>query len=66
VVRAQDGTTWTWDLVSTTAVRQHARRVATSALSAGQHVFVGGPVTGHANDARLIVIRASGRAATSS
>jgi hypothetical protein len=71
VVRAQDGTTWTWNLVSSTVVRQHARRVAASALSAagalsaGQHVFVGGPVTGHANDARLIVIRASGRAATS-
>ena len=66
VVRAQDGTTWTWGLVSTTVVRLHAMRAATSALSAGQHVFVGGPVIGHAGDARLIVIRASGRAATSS
>jgi len=66
VVRAQDGTTWTWDLVSTTVVRLHARRAATSALSAGQHVFVGGPVIGPASDARLIVIRSSGRAATSS
>jgi hypothetical protein len=60
VVRAQDGTTWAWDLVSNTVVRQDARRAATSALSAGQHVFVGGPVTGGANDARLIVIRARG------
>jgi hypothetical protein len=66
VVRAQDGTTWTWDLVSNTVVRQDARRAATSALSAGQHVFAAGPVTGGANDARLIVIRAAGRASASS
>ena len=65
VVRAQDGTTWTWDLVSNTVVRQNTRRAARSALSAGQHVFVGGPVTGGANDARLIVIRA-GRGASAS
>jgi hypothetical protein len=66
VVRAQDGTTWTWDLVSNTVIRQNARRAATSALSAGQHVFVGGPVTSGAKDARLIVIRAGGGTSTSS
>jgi hypothetical protein len=65
VVRAQDGTTWTWDLVSDTVVRQNARRAAKSALSAGQQVFAGGPVTAGANDARLIVIRA-GRGASAS
>ncbi len=57
VIRAQDGTTGTWDLVSDTVVRQDGKRVAGSALAAGQHVFAGGPVTGGVSDARLIVIR---------
>jgi hypothetical protein len=63
VVRAPDGTTWTWDLVSDTVVREHGRHVAKSTLTAGQHVFAGGPVSGGANDARLIVIRSTGGAA---
>ncbi len=58
-VRAQDGITWTWDLVSDTVVRDNGQKAARSALSDGQHVFVGGPVTSGANDARLIVIRAA-------
>ena len=58
-VRAQDGITWTWDLVNDTVVRDNGQQAARSALSDGQHVFVGGPVTSGANDARLIVIRAA-------
>jgi hypothetical protein len=61
-VRAQDGITWTWDLVSDTVVRDNGQKAARSALSDGQRVFVGGPVTSGANDARLIVIRAASSA----
>jgi predicted dehydrogenase len=64
-VRAPDGTTWTWDLVSNTVVRKNHRPAARTALAAGQHVFVGGPVSGGANDARLVVIRAASSASGS-
>lgn len=56
-VRAADGTAWTWVLSSTSVVREDGSRSASSALSAGEHVFAGGQVTGSARDARLIVIR---------
>jgi hypothetical protein len=55
-VRAADGTTWTWQLTSTSVVRNDGTRAARSTLAAGQRVFVGGPVPGPARDARLIVI----------
>jgi hypothetical protein len=57
VVRAPDGTTWTWAIVSNTVVRQNGRKTTTSALATGQTVFVGGPVVNGTKDARLIVIR---------
>ncbi len=57
VVRAPDGTTWTWLIVSDTVVRQNGSKTTTSALAAGQIVFAGGPVVNGAKDARLIVIR---------
>ncbi|HUY51637.1 MAG TPA: hypothetical protein VMV92_39035 [Streptosporangiaceae bacterium] len=66
VVRATDGTTWTWDLVSSTVVREHGAKTQRSALSAGQPVWVGGPVVSGAKDARLIVIRPPAGAAASS
>jgi hypothetical protein len=67
VVRAQDGTTWTWDLVGNTVVRENGQRTVKSALSAGENVFAGGPVSGGTYAARLIVIRkSSGGAAASS
>ncbi len=56
VVRASDGTTWTWALVSSTVVREKGARTAESALAPGQTVWVGGPVNSGAKDARLIVI----------
>lgn len=59
VVRAKDGTTFTWNLVSSTVVRQNGKRAADNALSTGENVFAGGPVTGTTYDARLIVIRKS-------
>jgi hypothetical protein len=61
VVKAADGTTWTWNLVSKTVVAQAKNRVVTrtsaSALAAGQRVFVVGAVVGGADKARLIIIR---------
>ena len=57
VVRSADSTTWTWNLVGDTVVRERGKVVARTALADGQQVFVGGPVVSGANDARLIVIR---------
>jgi hypothetical protein len=57
VVQASDGTTWTWLIVSDTAVRQNGKKTTTSSLTAGETVFAGGPVISGAKDARLIVIR---------
>lgn len=66
VVRAPDGTTWTWQIVSTTVVRQSGHRIATNTLATGDSVFVGGPVINGAKDARLIVIRQGGSGPSSS
>jgi hypothetical protein len=59
VIKAADGTTWTWQIVSDTVVRKNGSKTTTSALSAGETVFAGGPVATGAKDARLIVIRAA-------
>ncbi len=68
VVRAPDGTTWTWLIVSNTVVRQNGGKTTSSARAAGQAVFAGGPVVNEAKDARLIVIRpdAAGSSTSSS
>ena len=60
VIKAADGTTWTWQIVSDTVVRKNGAKTTTSALSAGETVFAGGPVVSGARDARLIVIRPAG------
>src|SRR5208282_2621578 len=60
VIKASDGTTWTWAIVSDTVVREGGSKTTTSALSPNETVFAGGPVVNGAKDARLIVIRASG------
>ncbi len=57
VVRASDGTTWTWVLGSTSVVREGGKKTSPSALAAGEPVWVGGPVVSGAKDARLVVIR---------
>ncbi len=59
VIKAPDGTTWTWHIVSDTVVRKNGNKATTSALAAGETVFAGGPVVSGAKDARLIVIRAA-------
>ena len=56
-VKASDGTTWTWDLVSTTVVRDRQGKIGQSALTSGTPVWVGGPVVQGTKDARLIVVR---------
>ncbi len=67
VVRAADGTTWTWDLVSNTVVRENGSRTSQSALATGEPVWVGGPVLSGVKDARLVVIKPpSGASASSS
>ena len=60
VVRAPDGTVWTWQIVSNTVVRQHGAKTTTSALADGETVFTGGPVVNGARDSRLIVIGSAG------
>lgn len=57
VVRARNGMTETWTLTGNSVVREGGKRVTRSALSSGELVFAGGPVTGGAHDIRLIVIR---------
>ena len=66
VIKAADGTTWTWHIVSDTVVRKNGTKTTTSALSAGETVFAGGPVVSGAKDARLIVIRPAGPAGSGS
>lgn len=58
-VTAADGTTWTWDITSTTVIRKDGSKVSASAISTGERVFVGGTVVNGANDARLIRIAKS-------
>jgi hypothetical protein len=65
VIKAPDGTTWIWLIVSDTVVRKSGSKTTTSALSAGETVFAGGPVVSGSRDARLIVIRAAGSPAPS-
>jgi hypothetical protein len=56
VVKAANGTAWTWQYESATAVRQGGQKVSRSDLSTGQHVLVAGPVTSGNRDARVIII----------
>jgi hypothetical protein len=65
VVRAPNGTQWTWQIVSNTVVRDNGAKTTTSALADGETVFTGGPVVNGAMDSRLIVIRSGGSASGS-
>jgi hypothetical protein len=57
VVKAKDGTTWNWTLVTDSVVREDGTKTTTGSLAAGDLVFVAGPVVSGSHDARLIVIR---------
>jgi hypothetical protein len=59
-VLAKDGTTWTWDLTSSTVVREAGSVVTRDKLSTGEQVLVGGQVVSGVNDARLIRIQKAG------
>jgi len=59
-VMAKDGTTWTWDLTASTAVRAAGRKVPQDKLATGDQVFIGGPVVSGVKDARLIRIAPAG------
>ena len=57
VVQATDGSTWSWQLVSTTVVRDRTGKISASTLAVGEPVWVGGPVVSGVKDARLIFVR---------
>jgi hypothetical protein len=56
-VTARDGTTWTWDITSSTVIRKAGSQAT---VGTGDQVFVVGTVVSGANDARLIQIRSTG------
>jgi hypothetical protein len=57
VVKAANGTTWTWKFVPGTVVRKGGAKGTRTDLSAGQQVIVAGPLASGARDAQLIVVR---------
>ena len=61
VVKAADGTIWSWDLVSNTVVRDLSGKISKSTLAVGQPVWVGGRVVSGAKDARLVFVRPPSR-----
>jgi hypothetical protein len=56
-VRAPDGTTWTWQLVSNAILRESGSKVSANELATGDQVLVIGQVVNGANEARLMNIR---------
>ena len=56
VVKAANGTTWTWQYTSSTVVRKGGVKVSRSGLYSDEHVLLAGPVVSGVRDARLIVI----------
>jgi hypothetical protein len=65
VVRAANGTTWTWHFIPGTVVRKGGAKGSRTDLSRGEHVIVAGPLAAGARDARLIVVRGTKAAAPS-
>jgi hypothetical protein len=63
VLRAADGTTWTWHLTASTVLRENGEKTSSGALAAGEQAWAGGPVVQGARDARLVVIRPPGGSA---
>ncbi len=57
VVRAPDGTTWTWKLIASTAMRDAGHTLAQPKVSSGELVFVEGLVANGVNEARFIMAR---------
>jgi hypothetical protein len=63
VVRAANGTAWTWQYTSSTVVRKGGVKVSRSDLYSDEHVLLAGPVVSGMRDARLIVIPGANKAA---
>ncbi|HEY2507232.1 MAG TPA: hypothetical protein VGI58_11995 [Streptosporangiaceae bacterium] len=59
-VRAANGTTWTWQLTSSTVIRQNRQKTTTSKLTTGEQVLAVGTVANGTDTARLIRIRKAG------
>ena len=55
-VKAQDGTTWTWDESSSSIIRVSGKEVNITTLQTGTTVFIGGLVNGSSREARLIIV----------
>jgi hypothetical protein len=64
VVKAANGTSWTWQYTGSTVVRTDGAKVSRSDLSSGEHVLLAGPVVSGARDARLVFIAAAKHPAT--
>lgn len=58
-VRAEDGTTWTWDEASSPIIRESGKQASISALENGTRVFVGGLADGSSREARVIIVHAA-------
>ena len=56
VVKAADGTVWTWDVTSSTVLTTGGQRVTASALKPGLAAVLVGLASGGANDARRIFV----------
>jgi hypothetical protein len=56
VVKAADGTVWTWDVTSSTVLTSGGQRVTASALKPGRAAVLVGLVSSGANDARRIFV----------
>ncbi len=56
VVKAADGTIWTWDLTTSTVLTSGGHRVPASALEPGGTAVLVGLASGGANDARRIFV----------
>ncbi len=59
IVRAADGTTWTWDLIASTKMRAAGHPKAQVKLTSGDRVLVIGLETAGSKDARLIQVRSA-------
>jgi hypothetical protein len=57
VLKARNGTEWTWTVASSSILRESGKQVSSSQLTSGADVFVGGQIVGSSKDARVIVIR---------
>lgn len=62
VIKAKNGTTWTWQITPNTRVRDDRKLAKPSDITDGEQVFTGGQVTNGARDARIVIVRAKGAA----